>query len=1137
MDNYQYHLTFNGRFTNETYIEYFNPNYLDKKFENEKAKPSSDINCTEALKHLKEALDGNEVSDEKCEQTFRKLHDMFCDDQCNKDCNSYKSQKESENLYFREEYQKSITIIKKIISDWPFASEKADLCHRMKCQWDNLPNNNRILFHGQRGSGKTSVTMSVAKSLEGHGIGYATFKVLPIINPCYFDDDTNILKTIISNMFEMAKCIIKKEENDNQRNNHEDLLKQFEEVYRLLGCIESPNKEKHTLETLNEISKASGMREAMQELVNKFIKILPCKAKYLVLVIDDVDMSVAYAATMLEQINKFLELDNLLILISANLDQLHNEMREHYSKAFEKTLRDENQSLSIDVEDLASKYLLKLFPASHRINVERPISKLLQTELIINDRTGDDLQKVVLSLIWEKTRLLYIPKDAENTLHPVIPTNLRELTQLINLLQGMEKVEIGHDEDKQPLFADMKSYKICQRNINTFKNYFLNIWVPTHLSVDEEQVFINIPSDITEINKHLINSINVIGTKNKKRLMSREVGLDMIVRNAEDVNIDRDIYTMVSPNDPRFVKANKISDIFNQPSNYSYGDLLLMIDKYETYFESEEDRRFTNAIKIYYSFLLFETMFFKSRGVEYYYIEWIKNELIRGRETNYKKLYTFIKNKQNKKNSIDSVICKLLDKEIELGEDGDEKNEMDKLNKNWIENEKQPIPIQKLIGGTVYYPNYFEIITSDYFKQKGPSFDAKRAFYHKVETDNKINVGKDYPLFSVLYYGDIRPDRSETKHIYDTTYDNNAEVDGLKYVTFDMLSILSNMLNPWHTINRIYDVYHYNEWKTKIKEWGLYCSIDNNVTTPNTILPFYSVDIMLLFLKNQFNDVAIIQKGALLDYSVFKENKRIIDKVRDILYDCNIILETNGKEGLKIGVNYDQETTNATYKIDALIKRETKKTNNKKDELASRNIYNMIIDVVKKNGFSTKIIVDDGPIPIFTINGGKWNLQSLSKKWLGAVIKNIQNVLFPLMECYRILICKCPENGENPFSEKISLPDRFRDHCIAVILSEYKGEKKDRDALIKGLKKYNYISEMYKYLVDQLWENAATEALIRMQIQRGIRYKKTVECYYFELLLLLYKSYFIDGIQWAVYKNIYFKACKLFITDSSINPS
>lgn len=1033
--NYQYHLTFNGKFTNETYIEYFNPNYLDKDQGDVKGKASSDKTCTDALSNLKEALNSKGVSEKECEMRIRELRDMLCDDPCEPNCNSSGSQKESENFYFLEEYQKSITIIKEIISDWPCPSKNTDPCQRMKCQWDNLSVNNRILFHGQRGSGKTSVTMSVARSLEGHGVGCATFKVLPIINPCYFDNDTNILKTIISNMFEMAKCIIRREENDSQRNDHEELLKQFEEAYRLLGCIESPNKEKHTLETLNEISKASGMREAMQKLIDKFIKILPCKAKYLVLVIDDVDMSVAYAATMLEQINKFLELDNLIILISANLDQLYNEMREHYSKAFEKTLGDENQSPSIDVEDLASKYLLKLFPASRRINVEHPVSKLLQTELIINDENKGGLQKAVLSLIWDKTRLLYIPKDAEHTLHPVIPTNLRELAQLINLLLGMEEVDTGRDENKQMLFADKRAYENCQRNINTFKNYFLNIWVPTHLSVDEEQVFLNIPSDITEINKHLINSINVIGTKNKKRLMSREVGLDMIVRNAEDVNIDRDIYTMVSPNDPRFVKANKISDIFNRPSNYSYGDLLLMIDKYETYFESEEDRRFSNAVKIYYSILLFETMFFKSNNVKY--------------------------------DKTEFAVVKAKNEDV--------------------------IPIQRLIGGTVYYPNYFEIITSKYFTQKGPSFDAKRAFYHKIESNNKFEVGKKCPLFSVLYYGDIRPDRYDTKHIFDTTYERNADVEGTRYVTFDILSVLNNMLNPWHTISRT-DVSDENPiWSKDINSWGEFCTIkgefeNDSITTPNPILPFYSVDMMLLILKKQFDDEYLVEKAYGKDcceknYEQLKLYKEIIAYVRDMFY--------------------------------AFVSEETEVNFNGKN--VSYTIANCEVNVQTKD--------DKGFVSHCSFNG--------------TVSYYLINILVPLSYCGLQLL---PDNmrhnlkGANHNSlnlksvnERMSLPDLFRDYGISLILSYYKGGSKDREALIKGLKKYNTPSEMYKYLVDQLWEKEATEYIIRGPIQEAIHDKKTVAVYYGELMNQV--VWLIDGScnHVEVYREIFNLATEFFI--------
>lgn len=189
--------------------------------------------------------------------------------------------------------------------------------------------------------------------------------------------------------------------------------------------------------------------------------------------------------------------------------------------------------------------------------------------------------------------------------------------QFLDMLTSLKPVAEKNNMGKLRLFGDLDAYNNCKDNLGKFKSYILHNWIPNHLSVEEELVFENIPTDITEINKHLINAINMIGTNHKKAIMSREVGLDIIERNAENVYIDRDIYTMVSPNDPKFVKANKISDIFNQPSNYSYGDLLLMIDKYETYFESGDDRKFTDAIKVYYSILLFETMFFDSTMVDY----------------------------------------------------------------------------------------------------------------------------------------------------------------------------------------------------------------------------------------------------------------------------------------------------------------------------------------------------------------------------------------------------------------------------------------------------------------------------------------------------------------------------------------
>ena len=59
--NFQYHFTFNGKFSNETYIEYFNPNNLDKNSKTEDIVLSSENSHTEILKQLKNALNGEGI--------------------------------------------------------------------------------------------------------------------------------------------------------------------------------------------------------------------------------------------------------------------------------------------------------------------------------------------------------------------------------------------------------------------------------------------------------------------------------------------------------------------------------------------------------------------------------------------------------------------------------------------------------------------------------------------------------------------------------------------------------------------------------------------------------------------------------------------------------------------------------------------------------------------------------------------------------------------------------------------------------------------------------------------------------------------------------------------------------------------
>lgn len=799
------------------------------------------------------------------------------------------------NALFHEEYQKA----KKIIESFTNSNSgkkrgsHRDSCPEESCQngknqkeeseYESFgPKNNIIVFTGDRGTGKTSAMVSFGKYLEKKGTKVfdkdsTDCKLLDMIDPSYFRKNESILLNVITLMFKMAKehhrnCNSQFHENCDRFKNEESsgydfnkLLEEFERVFRAVKRMDSLVPKDDSLEYLNELSDAIDLNKSIHNLIENFLRFFKGKLKYLVLMIDDLDMNVAYAATMLEQIRKFLIHDNAIILIATNIDQLQIEMKESYSKYYEKTLHpthptQQNASVSVDVEDMATKYLLKLFPPLQRIHINDAANKLIYTELVINGVKDRDLQKVILNLIWKKTRLIFIPED-ERQLHPIIPTNLRAFHQFVYLLIDMKDGEIKDDTalDKNLLFRNKNEYNNIKDNFSKFKDYILNVWIPSNVSFEEKKVFDNIPKDIGRINKHLIQSMNVIGSKYKKSILVKEINITQFLNESGVYrNFDRDIYTFVSPNDPKFSNANKISDIFNFPSNNSMGDILLLIDKYKTYFEATNQNNFIEAIKIYYSLLLFETMF-----------------------------------------------C------------NDEKFDHSKQEVVNISN------VQRLIGGNIYFPHYFNIIKSDAYNKfkeerrslikkevqkkvtnlgyKENSEEAKRIYAEGDKRDEEISsihlfyhkTKQDYKeFFHILYYGESRPERSFGKHIYDTKKaDLDVVEDEKKRFRFDILSLLVNVLNPNQALARFAgdkDDKDIEKKKNSINSWNKYNKI-GNIQLQSSILPIYSVDLMLKYLKNQVNfsdinsDFQIIVESNDKFFKKFNENFGTT-----VLKDCKI---------------------------------------------------------------------------------------------------------------------------------------------------------------------------------------------------------------------------------------------------------
>jgi hypothetical protein len=272
-----------------------------------------------------------------------------------------------------------------------------------------------------------------------------------------------------------------------------------------------------------------------------------------------------------------------------------------------------------------------------------------------------------------------------------------------------------------------------------------------------------------------------------------------------------------------------------------------------------------------------------------------------------------------------------------------------------------------------------------------------------------------------------------------------------------MLSIFNNMLNPWQTICRTDNVPYIDEWKNSIENWGKECTIDIEKRMPNSILPFYSVDIMLSYLKSSY-------------------------KAKDI---------AAGNDNPSH--NYDD----GTY-------------------LQEENI----IDTDFKKFFTDQI--DD-------INKNKTESISLE------ILNNIHDEYVKIINS-RVIETKTGNNN-TPANYSIKNDVRiidsvsdFRSFAISEILARYEKGKRSRDVIIKSLHKINTVSEIYKYLVEELFVNEKRETEIKKRIQQCVHDKNAVEQYYNKLWDITKDKLSIMNCK-DVYQTIFTNAVKYFIRE------
>ena len=387
-----------------------------------------------------------------------------------------------------------------------------------------------IAITGSRGSGKSSAMYSFAEYLKTRKNLPYSFSILPPIDATQFGKNESVIGNITASMYREYSNNNADLSVDKKR----DFVRLAKEVNNTAVMYSTGEWFKCGDDLLQDSEKVGNLRTRLHELIMNYLNLRSGNSsdtnKYLVIMLDDLDMCSEGAYSIIEEIRKFLCMRNVIILMTMQSTQLRTVLQASYTTAFgqvdDKT---KPQIRNISME-LAFRSYEKLFPAArcHAMPVWNA-DRMKEYDLAIEngeknsenqkediysvkkDHAGnevcsdhlygqlpeEDRSKVLyrtLHMIWRKTLLIPVcSKDGE---HLLIPNNLRSLHNFIAMFGGMNDaidktfiVRIPQDDKKQPLpyalipglkdfdnFIQAKPINthILDKNLAIFENYLLD---------------------------------------------------------------------------------------------------------------------------------------------------------------------------------------------------------------------------------------------------------------------------------------------------------------------------------------------------------------------------------------------------------------------------------------------------------------------------------------------------------------------------------------------------------------------------------------------------------------------------------------------------------------------------------------
>lgn len=244
----------------------------------------------------------------------------------------------------------------------------------------------------------------------------------------------------------------------------EEIIELFDEILRGYYAIRDSREEEYVdsyIVKLQYVSKSLELQKKIDELIQDIFQYKDGRysqeyQNYLVIVVDDLDLNIEHGFEMLKQLQKYFSSSHILIVFSADYEQLNEICWVHFMKAFSS---EKSHVIEQDVKNkcrgLGRDYIGKALPISKRIHMP-DLNNGTREVCILDSASEVTVKQYVMKQIARKMKIYYDIRGKKR--HYIEPDNIRSLVNYHNLLEELYVIDYNAWEERELACRESQIY-------------------------------------------------------------------------------------------------------------------------------------------------------------------------------------------------------------------------------------------------------------------------------------------------------------------------------------------------------------------------------------------------------------------------------------------------------------------------------------------------------------------------------------------------------------------------------------------------------------------------------------------------------------------------------------------------------